>query len=270
MELARIGGAQLAIVPGPFQLQRSAPIYHYGSGSVQMRIGTEQIVIPQGAFLLIQHDLDRTSLGDEQVQTSIRNSEVVALLDLEFTGLVVEKVFEGAVNRPGHFVFAPEGPMSIVARPTITTEQLQEALLSGISTLESLPPLDRQRLRLMSRWYRRARETLNRVDKFLFLYVAIEVFPASGRSDVSEAVRDFLVQRVFPDLDPPEIKARLMLGPITGLRAEIVHDGKSSIGADEQKAFSEKLERLEAVARECMGLLAGRSYGGSLDKWVRV
>ncbi|OFW33946.1 MAG: hypothetical protein A3J28_05665 [Acidobacteria bacterium RIFCSPLOWO2_12_FULL_60_22] len=269
MELGEVDGAQLVLLPGPFQLERCVPMHHYGSGSALMTMGVERVSFPQGAFLLIQHSLDPTSLDDEQVQASIRNSEVVALLDLEFGGLVVEKLFEGAVNRPGHVVFAPEGPVLLTARPSVTTEHLKSALSTGVAALGSLSTQDRQRLRLMSRWYRRARETLNQVDQFLFLYVAIEVFPASGTSDVPRAVRDFLAQHVFRDVDPSNVKERLMLGRITGLRANIVHDGTSSIAANEQKEFSEKLERLEAVTRECMGLLAGRSYSGSLDKWVR-
>jgi len=267
-ELCKFDGANLILMPGPFGLVRSVPIYHYGSGSVAMTMGIEQVPFPQGMFLLIQHDLVPLGFGQEQAQARIQNSELIALLDLEFSGFVVEKLFEGAVSRPGHFTLAPEGPMKVATSRSISVDQLKLALSAGTDRLLSLHTHDRQRLRLMSRWYRRAKETLNRVDQFLFLYVAIEVFPASGRTDVPGAVRDYLAQHVFPSTPPFEIKERLMLGPIAGFRAEIVHDGKSSVASSEEKDFSEKLQCLEVIARECMSLLAGRPYSGSLDQWV--
>jgi len=270
VQLLVVNAAKLLLFPGPFQVERAVPVHHYGDRVVEMTMGTERVSFPQGAFLVIDQEVDRSVGGGEQMEARLRSSEIVALLDLDFRGLVVEKLFEGAVNSPGHFVWAPEGPMRVTARPSLTPDQLKASLSSGIAALDSLSPHDRQRLRLMSRWYRRAQETLNQVDKLLFLYIAIEVFPASGRDDVPNAVRDFLAQHVFPDIEPHQIKERLMLGPITGLRADIVHDGKSSIAASEQNQFSEKLVRLEAVTRESMSLLAGRAYGGTLDKWVRV
>ena len=270
IQLLVVNAAKLLLFPGPFQVERAVPVHHYGDRVVEMTMGTELVSFPQGAFLVMQQEVNRSVGGGEQMEARLRSSEIVALLDMDFRGLVAEKLFEGAVTSPGHFIWAPEGPVRLTARPSVTPEQLTSALSDGVAALDSLPPPNRERLRLMSRWYRRAQETLNQIDKFLFLYIAIEVFPATGRDNVPNAVRDFLAQHVFPDIEPSAIKERLMLGPITGLRADIVHDGKSSITASEQAEFPERLVRLEAVTRESMGLLAGRPYGGTLDKWVRV
>ena len=268
--LAELDGTRVFLVPGPFPVERAIPVHHYGDRVVEMTMGTERVSFPQGAFLVMQQEVNRSVGGGEQMEARLRSSEIVALLDMDFRGLVAEKLFEGAVTSPGHFIWAPEGPVRLTARPSVTPEQLTSALSDGVAALDSLPTPNRERLRLMSRWYRRAQETLNQVDKLLFLYIAIEVFPASGRDDVPNAVRDFLAHHVFPDIEPVEIKERLMLGPITGLRADIVHDGKSAIADSEQKGFSEKLDRLEAITRESMNILVGRAYAGSLDRWVRV
>ncbi len=268
IDLAVIDNVLISLMPGPFQIQRSIPIHQYGDGSGGLIMGTEDIFIPEGAYMLFQHELEQNHKSDTQANARIVNSEILALLDLKFEGLIGEKVFEIPINKPGQFVFSPESPIRIYGIPPITEIEFSETINNGINSLNKLEDNARQRFRLMSRWLRRANDTLNLIDKFLFLYFAVEVYPSFGTTDVPRAIRDFLHQNFYSDITKNEIKDKLMLGKIAGFRSDIVHNGRASILESESAEFTEMLERLYAIAFACMRYLASEKYSGALDKWL--
>lgn len=268
-DVINFGNFLITLAHGPFQIQHSVPIYLYGDGVGGITTGVEDVLFSYGAYLLLRHEINDDYHADIQADARIFNSEILSILDMKLEGLIGERVFEGAVNKPGQVVFAPEGPIKVFARPPVTREEVSSAIADGLTSLGKLSEEERQRLRLMSRWFRRAKDTLNKIDQFLFFYFAVEVYPAFGTTKVTEAIRDFLHKNIFPDVSPAEIKRKLMLGKITGFRAKIVHDGKASISADEKVEFNEMLERLHSLAFTCMCYLATGEYRGTLDRWIR-
>jgi hypothetical protein len=267
-ELHREGIFSVEIRTGPLNFERSVPIRQFTDNTASLMMGTEQIEIGEGLYLIV---IERVSIFNQVnvlSEARARASEIVTMIDLEYKRMVSQKVFDGVVNEPGNYVMYQDGPEIVSAMPTVPPEHLKQVIDSGISRLSSLSFEQRSRVRLMSRWYRRAQETLNQVDKFLYLYVVIEVYPAAGETDVPRFVRDYLGVNAFPNIDKSIVKDRLKLGRITGFRASIVHDGKESISEGEATEFRELLKILECVAYECLNLASGRSYQGSLDEWV--
>lgn len=115
---------------------------------------------------------------------------------------------------------------------------------------------------------RRGCETLNSIDRFLFGFIALEVYPAGGDSDVPKHVRNLIQSRVYPTIDPGTVKERIGIGPIAGLRGRIVHDGISSIPEGERDGFDQRLRQLSALVRTCLRILTGAEPGSHLDPWV--
>lgn len=256
------------IKTGPISFQRTIPKRRFGGDTSALTLASETIGFGDGLYLIVLQKVSKFDQQDSLAEARSRAAEIVTLIDLEYRGVIVEKVFDGIVDEPGKFVMWPDGPDRIVIAPTVSSEQMGQLIESGIRNLKSLADNQRSRIRLMSRWYRRAQETLNEVDKFLYFYVAIEVFPAAGTTDVTRAVRDYLQAHVFQSVDKGNITERLKLGKITGFRALIVHDGKASISKAELEEFRDLLEILGCITYECLNLASGRQYQGSLAKWL--
>jgi hypothetical protein len=267
-ELHREGILFVEICSGPLIFERSVPIRQFTDNTASLMMGTEQIEIGEGLYLVVSDRVSFFNQANSLSEARARASEIVTMIDLEYKRMVSQKVFDGVVNEPGKYTMWQDGPEIVSAMPTIHPEQLKQVIDSGISRLSSLSFEQRSRARLMSRWYRRAQETLNQVDKFLYLYVVTEVYPAAGTTNVPNAIRDYLGVNAFPNIDKRIVKDRLKLGRLTGFRASIVHDGKESISKSEATEFRELLRILECVAYECLNLASGRSYQGSLDEWV--
>lgn len=257
------------LVAGPLELERGVMIDRSGPGIAHVMMGVQTIIIPAGTYLAISRIV---SFDGERSQSEARisNAEVAAACDLILPGWIIEKAYEGQVNVGNSSAVVPE--ISQVVRSWVpqSDAQIQQLFSSGYELLQTLPDLSRQRYRLMSRWYRKAMEAENAIDRFLFLYTSLEVFPAYGSSDVPGRVSKLLRDMVFKDLQQSAIKARLRLGPLTGLRSRIVHDGLAAVPSSELFSFDADLQILQAVAHECMNLLAHGRYTGQLDRWVKA
>jgi hypothetical protein len=115
----------------------------------------------------------------------------------------------------------------------------------------------------------RGHEAQNPVDKLLFWFICLEIFPAEGNRVVA-AVRDLIAREVYPPVDARVLAERLGLGRIHGLRSKIVHHGFSHVDIPADPEFDAALARLEAVTTVCMRILAGLPPGNELDKWVHA
>ncbi len=67
---------------------------------------------------------------------------------------------------------------------------------------------------------------MNQVDKFLFWWTVLEVYPAKGTTHVARETANLLQRCIYVDKNPSEIKTKLELGRMHMMRGKIVHDGK--------------------------------------------
>jgi hypothetical protein len=255
------------LVAGPISVVRTVFVDLSGPGCAGGTVANQEIEFPAGSYLFLLQRIFNDGLGEEQANARIRNSEVAATCDVSVPGWLVEKVFEGPICEPGTFAHIPEGPMTITSWPSTSQEEAKKRVLEAYTDLASMSEDDRNRFRLMARWYRRALESHNQIDRFLFFYFALEVFPAKDTSDVPRAISQFLSSHVL-GLPREQIKTSLELGRITGMRASIVHDGRSVVNKGEWQVFRNHLMILESLAHECMRVLLGKPYSGRLDRWL--
>lgn len=199
----------------------------------------------------------------------IINSEIASICDLQIPGWIAEKTYEGSINTGNNFSFTPERKKTLMSWIPKADEEIYQLFHIGYISLKNLPSEIRERFQLMSRWYQKASDEENPIDQFLFLYTALEVYPAQGTSDVPRSIKNLFHSNIFPDIDTGKIKELLKLSRLVDRRKKIIHDGISHIPQADYFKFNEEINILEAIAHECLNLLANRPYTGQLDKWVR-
>lgn len=231
----------------------------------------ENFILPflPGAYLITIQKIEVGSPNENHALARIKNAEIASICDLQIPGWIVEKMYEGAINIGNSCSFYPEKTKSFRSWIPKSNDEIHQLFCSGYSSIQNLSPDKRERYQLMSRWYRKAAETENPIDQFLFLYTALEVYPAQGTPDVPRSIQNELHATAFPEIDTGKIKELLKLSRLVQRRCNIIHDGKSFITQKEFFNFNEELRILEAVTHECLNLLAERPYTGQLDKWVR-
>lgn len=263
-------GVSFAVSNGPLVFQRPVARMFSGEGLAGVAAGVEDVTLDHGTYLTMLYDVDPDDPANDLHAARLLFAEVVGVLKLALPDWVGDQVFEGPVYLPDRaYSLQSDGPIRLTVRPSPTLDEVASRLELGLAHLSTLPSAERDRFRLMSRWVARAQATRNEVDQFLFCFVALEVFPAHGSSDVAGRVRDLLASRVFPDIHSGTVKERLLLGRITKTREAIVHDGLSRFPPESISTYQAQLRILRAVTHEAMNLLAGREYSGSLDEWVR-
>jgi hypothetical protein len=266
--LVEDGEITASVAPGPVEVMHAIPVVRLGGGGVASTMGVQIQKFPAPCHLVLSTEIPGVFMGISSLGTR-RVSEMAALIDLSFPGLLFEKEWEGVPSSPGSYILAPESPITMTAQPDPDGATLISVIQSGRSILKGLPALDRDRFQLASRWYRRGTEATNPIDKILYHYIALEVFPACGEADIPRAVRNLLHDRIYRDLDPAVVKERCGIGPIAGLRAEIVHEGRIAVTGHEAKEVHTRLAQLEAIARTSLRALAGLPQSDELDKWLR-
>jgi hypothetical protein len=265
LETTELPGATLKM--GPFSLKQSVPVLNFGAGSASIGMGVQEIPFGPGIYMLVVREHD-PAIAESRSLAALAIAEVAALVDMFFPRLIVEKLFEGVVNTQNRFVFSPDGVLTLTARPFEGVEKLRTELQLADALLLALSTESRERFRLASRWFRRGCETINPIDRLLFWYIALEVYPAVGDTDVPRHVRNLIQSRVYVTIDPAIVKDRIGIGRIASLRARVVHEGLSSIPSTESEAFDQRLQQLEALVRTCLRLLVGADPGNDLDRWV--
>lgn len=260
---------QVLLSCGPVEFSHSVPVIEYEPPGVGMTMAERHVELPRDSYLLIRTNVQTADPASARMTAALRIAEATCLFDLTYPGLIAERLFHGAVNEPGQYLFLPEGPLRLSAQPKRDVTIVAEEIAERLASLDKLAAGERERFRLASRWFRRGQETLNQVDKLLFLWTVLEIYPAQGFMEVSDRTCELLSDRVYDDLTAQDIKSKTDIGRIEGMHGRIVHQGKAFVAPNEMNEFSSHLDRLEAVCATCLRILAGIPAGEDLDKYVR-
>ena len=254
--------------PGPLDFSFSAPIVEQKPPMAGMTMAERQIELPRGSYLMVEFESRALDPNVIRQNASMRVAEVISLVDLQYPGLVAAKIYEGAINTPGSFVWLPEGPMTPTAAPVRDPETVALEVKADFGAIASMTDDTRERYRLAARWFRRGRETPNRIDKLFSWWTVLEVFPAQGTTNVVARTSAFLHSSLYEHLTLEHVRSNLMLGRIYRVRGEVVHDGKAFVTPDEEEYFEDQLKRLEATCATCLRLLIGIDPGHDLDEYI--
>ena len=233
-----------------------------------MTIGVRSINLPSGSYIVIEA-LIKSFDDSERKRVALAIAEVASLITLLHPHLLEEKLFEGVVSPPNKAIIWPEGPLSLTASPSITPETVVSTFQNGFSKVQKLDANDRTRLQLAARWFRRGHEALNQVDKFLFWWTVLEIYPAKGTVHVARETANLLQLSIYVKMNASEIKTKLELGPMHRMRGKIVHTGQAFVEDSERSIFERRLEKLRATATVCLRLLAGISPGDDLEQFIK-
>ncbi|MDZ4165588.1 MAG: hypothetical protein U1C55_10730 [Smithellaceae bacterium] len=267
------------IMPGPLEFARAVPIQLHVQGAVRMTLGVERHRTTDGQFLVISYIRDPNAGPVEKgaftgyprrVDAALATAQVAALILLSHPGLIAEKVFDGVVSDPQNVTFHPEGPLTISTPHMLDPVELSASVQERLALVDTFDETKQSRFRLSSRWFLRGHEAKKPVDRFLYWFIALEVYPAEGRTKVVSAVRNLLVATVYPDVSPGLLSERLSIGRIHGIRSRIVHEGLSHVDLPLDPEFHQALDKLGAISAVCLRVLAGLSPGDDLDRWVRA
>jgi len=267
--VARTPDLEIKLSPGPIQFSYTTPVVRYAPPGASLAQAQRHCELPPGSYLLIRIRVEAADPASARRMAALRVAEATCVFDLRYPGLIAEKLYEGTVNEPGRFVFMGEGPLWVAAQPHRDPEDVAHEIATDFSSLRGLSEGDRDRFQLAARWFRRGQEAINLVDKLLFLWTVLEIYPAMGKRKVSNTTSRFLSERLYRDLSRQEIKEKTKLGRIEGVRDGIVHKGKAFVGPTEEEPFSGYIQRLEVIAATCLRMLAGMPPGDELDKYVR-
>jgi hypothetical protein len=228
-------------------------------GVTGVTMEVEHRVTGPGQFLVISR-ISREE-PPRRTELALAISELVASMMLIHPWLIGEKIFEGPVSDDTEFTYMADGPFSLATPQEIDPAELSTSMKERFDTLQSLEPSQRSRFGLSSRWFLRRCEAQNPVDKLLFWFISLEIFPSEGKMDVVRAVRNLIHQNLYPDIAPGVISERIGIGRIHGLRSEIVHEGLSHVDLPNDRKFDLALNKLEAICRVCLRILAGLPPG---------
>ncbi len=262
------GDIRLAQTPGPLSFSYSVPIKRFGPGSVGMTLGKRSIDVPRGSYVTIE-TLTSFTADSERERVVLAVAEAASLVTLRYPYLLEEKLFEGVVSTPNSAVMWMEGPITLTAAPSLDPQVVHTTLQEDFSVVGNLGDVDRSRLQLASRWFRRGHEVANQVDKLLFWWTVLEVYPAMGTKHVARETARLLRESIYLDMTESEVKKKLELGPMHSMRGRIVHNGQAFVQEAELDKFSLRLEKLRATVTVCLRLLGGLSPGDGLDRFVR-
>jgi hypothetical protein len=188
-----------------------------------MEIQYESRIFPPGTYLVVHvvPPSANTMMDAGWNDAFDRFAQVVALLDIQFPGVVHERLYEGTVaTRVVQLFLGTEGGLAFGAQ-SYEAETVACYLQPQLNALAALSAADTARLKLASRWLRRANDSRNLIDRVLFYWTVLEVYPTTKGTKVPAVVSGFLHDRLYPQLDPAVIKDRLALGRMFGFRSKI-------------------------------------------------
>lgn len=125
---------------------------------------------------------------------------------------------------------------------------------------QSLAPDMSERVTIMSRFYVRALLLPPTAEWLLAMWIVLEVYPMMGSKSVRK-LADFLAGVL--SMESTELRTKLALGQLYGVRGELVHHGRYR-----PDAVPDCTARLEAIVSTVLRAIHGRSYNGALDKFV--
>jgi Apea-like HEPN len=261
----------VTIVAGALGIDYTVPVVMFGEGSAGATMAVQSLRLPPAAYAIIEVGVSLFEVEGQPTSSdaALLAAEVGCVMELLYPGITSAKEFEGIVSSEGSYAMCMEGPLEIVALPNQPIAEIAQSIAQALETLNGLSEAQRSRFRLASRWFRRGCEATSRVDKLLFWWTVLEVFPAEGTSDVPRKVVDLLHREVYPDILLHDLKNRIGIGRIFGTRSKIVHDGLAFV-SDLDLEFRIQLRQLRAITSICLRLLAGLPLGHDLDTFVRT
>jgi hypothetical protein len=267
--VARTPDLEITLSPGPIQFSFTVPVVQYAPPAVGMTWAERRCEVPPGSYVVMRVRIG--AMDPELVRTTaaLTVAEATCVFDLRYPALIAEKLYEGTVNDPGHFVCIAEGPLRLTAQPVRDAKDVADEMAGDLRCLQLLSVQDRERFQLAARWFRRGQEAINLVDKLLFLWTVLEIYPAMGKRNVANMVSQLLCERLYQDLTNQEIKDNTKMGRIENERGKIVHRGTAFVTPDKEERYSDYLGCLQATAATCLRILAGMPPGHDLDKYVR-
>ena len=259
---------RITLTSGPLSFSHSVPLKRFTAGAASMTMGKRQINLPSGSYIVIELLLKSFEYSERE-RVALAVAEVAGLITLHHPHLLDEKLYEGVITPSNEAVIWSEGPLTLTASPSVTPDTVTGTFQSDFSKVQQLDTDDRLRLQLASRWFRRGHEALNQVDKFLFWWTVLEIYPAKGTTHVARETANLLQLSIYTRINASEIKRKLELGPMHSMRGKIVHRGQAFVEDSEQSIFERRLEKLCATASVCLRLLAGMSPGDDLERFIK-
>ena len=225
VRLLESDGLLVTLIPGPFEFAAAVPVVQQTAASVSVVAGVEPHRVSPGCYLVASVLSAAEGPPPRRADMALPIAELVASLELEHPLLIGEKIFEGALAEPGHLVIFPEGPLPLATPHTLAPHELADAVAAGHRVLSGHAGRATPEVPARGALVVRGHQARNPVDKFLYYFIALEVFPAMGSRQVANKVSDLLASCVYPTVDAKLIKQRTRVGRIEGLRAKIVHEG---------------------------------------------
>ena len=270
--VASMQDLEIKLSPGPEEFSFTIPVVRHTPPVAGLTPAQRHVKLAPDSYVVIRIRVDAPDPTSARTTAALRAAEAACVFDLRYPGLLAEKVYEGTVDEPGRFIFMGEGPLRISAQPDRDPNDVADRMATDFGHLEGLPEAERARFQLAARWFRRGQEAINPVDRFLFFWTVLEIYPAGKqpkRPKVANMASKFLREHLYQDLSDEQIKEKAKIGHIEGLRGDIVHQGWAFVKREKEDEFSDHLERLETIAATCLRILAGMPAGDDLDKYVR-
>ena len=186
------------VATSPFSFTHTVPIRSFSQGRSKVVLGENQVNVPSGAYVIIESA--GTPGGDyERDQVALRVAEIAGLITLRFPQALNEKIYEGWVNTERSAVLLGEGPLRLSVSPTVTSSELVEGLGIDDRSIQQFERNRREGFQLASRWFRCGHEALNPVDKFLFWWTVLKIYPGKGKTTYVKNIKQVLRDRVCPN-----------------------------------------------------------------------
>lgn len=267
-------GADFAVFldPGPLTFQHQSAVRDPSSSGNAFDIKYEVQEFEPASYVIV-HAIPIATVQIPGAGWSVahdRFAQAVVALDLDFPGIVQDKLFEAEVATPNISLFiSPEEGLDVGGHDGYRYTDVADRLKARADVASALKESEVARLTLASRWFRRANDAKNLIDRVLFYYMVLEVYPSVAGTDVPGDLSRFLAARVYQSLSASEVKTRLNLGRICSFRGHIVHDGKAILETfEEWQMVNDYAQRLRASARTCLRVLAGLDPGSELDEYI--
>ena len=268
--LAKESNFRVSLQAGPIKFSYSVHVKEYKPLTATLRVTPRQVKLPADCYLVIEIETQGTDPRSTIGRAALRVAETASLFDLRYPDVIAEKIYEGVVNTPRSDIYIPESPVTVRAQSVLDPGTVATEVAADLTVLTQLPSDRRDRYQLAARWFRRGHETTNLVDRLLFWWTVLEIYPGEGEGkDIPNRTCDLLVCRVYPNLSREKVKGMIGIGRIFGLRGDIIHEGKAFVKANEEDQFLDYLEQLRATAATCLRLLADLPPGQDLDRYTR-
>lgn len=173
------------------------------------------------------------------------------------TGLFAKLIYRGWLIEEKHFMM--EAWVSV--REAFEIPEKVESILIALSKQQNTDVDISQRYATMSRFFSRSIVVSPSEEKLLYLWTILEIYPMKDTTDIKPISR-YLSDRI--GRLPAEIKDKLGIGRMFGIRSDLVHNGVLTLNISEMGEF---FGRLEGICLEVLRGMSGVDYDGSLDKY---